>query len=161
MRFILLGSAKTIGNWRCFPSFWSNLFPLLKYNRLDVIQLGPDARSTDMEIAYSTSTVRTPAFHGPDARSSDMEIVSWRLTIWTATPLVWTRECLIWKLLAAVMRPSGRQCLTIQTQLSNRKDFQRKSRKFYCTVVRPDGSGSPSGRRPYILQQSPIWTLSL
>jgi hypothetical protein len=27
-----------------------------------------------MEIAYSTSTVRTPAFHGPDARLFDMEI---------------------------------------------------------------------------------------
>jgi len=27
-----------------------------------------------MEIVYSTSTVQTPAYHGPDARSSDMEI---------------------------------------------------------------------------------------
>jgi hypothetical protein len=35
---------------------------------------GPDARSTDMEIADLTSTVRTPAYHGPDARTRDMEI---------------------------------------------------------------------------------------
>jgi hypothetical protein len=34
--------------------------------------------------------------------------------------------------------------------------FQRKSQKFCCIVVRLDDSGSPSGRRPYILQQSPI-----
>jgi hypothetical protein len=34
-----------------------------------------DADASDKEIAYSTSTVWTPAYHGPDARSSDMEIV--------------------------------------------------------------------------------------
>jgi hypothetical protein len=37
-----------------------------KYNLPDVSQLGPEARSTDMEIVYSTLTVRTPAYHGPD-----------------------------------------------------------------------------------------------
>jgi hypothetical protein len=45
-----------------------------KFNRPDVCQHGLDARSTDMEIADSTSTVRTPAFHGPKARTTDMEI---------------------------------------------------------------------------------------
>jgi hypothetical protein len=45
-----------------------------KFSRPDVIQHGPDARSTDVEIAYSTSTVQTPTYHSPDARSSDMEI---------------------------------------------------------------------------------------
>jgi hypothetical protein len=39
-----------------------------KYNRPNVSQLDPNARSTDMEIAYSTSTVWMPAYHGPDAR---------------------------------------------------------------------------------------------
>jgi hypothetical protein len=50
-------------------------------SRLDVlihvwttVSLGPDARSTDKEIADSTSTVRMPAFHGPDARIADMII---------------------------------------------------------------------------------------
>jgi len=54
--------------------------------------------------------------HGPDARS------------------------LIWKLLAAGVRPSGRQCLTVRTWLSIRKDFQRKSQKFWshsCPFGRP------------------------
>jgi hypothetical protein len=36
--------------------------------------LGPDTRATNMEIADSTSTVRTTAYHGPDARIADMEI---------------------------------------------------------------------------------------
>jgi hypothetical protein len=44
------------------------------FNRPDVCQHGPDARSTDMEIVYSTSIVRMLASHGPDARLSDMEI---------------------------------------------------------------------------------------
>jgi hypothetical protein len=45
-----------------------------KFNHLDASQHGPDARSTDMEIADSTSTIRTPAFHGPNARTVNMEI---------------------------------------------------------------------------------------
>jgi len=84
-----------------------------------------------MEIAYSTSTVRTPTYHGPDARNTDMEIACCRSTVRMAIPLVRTCENLIWKLLAEDMRPSGRQCLTVRTRLSNRKDFQRKSQKFW------------------------------
>jgi len=38
------------------------------------VSLGPDARATNMEIADSTSTVRTLALHGPDTRITDMEI---------------------------------------------------------------------------------------
>jgi hypothetical protein len=33
-----------------------------------------DARTTNMEIADSTSTIRTTASHGPDARIADMKI---------------------------------------------------------------------------------------
>jgi hypothetical protein len=70
-----------------------------KFNRLDVCQYGLDARSTDMEIPDSTSTVRTVNLGHPDARS------------------------LIWKLLAADVRSSGRHCLTVRMRLLNRKDF--------------------------------------
>jgi hypothetical protein len=45
-----------------------------KFNRSDVCQHGPEVRSTDMEIADSTSTIRMTAFHGPDARTVNMEI---------------------------------------------------------------------------------------
>jgi len=68
---------------------------------------------------------------------------------------------LIWKLLAADVRPSRRQCLTVRTRLLNRKDFQRNFQKILSTVVRPNGSSSPFGRCPYILLQSPILYLSL
>jgi hypothetical protein len=39
------------------------------------VNLGPEVHATNMEIADSTSTVRTTAYHGPDARIADMEIV--------------------------------------------------------------------------------------
>jgi hypothetical protein len=35
---------------------------------------GPDARASKKEIADSTSTVRTTAYHGPNACITDMEI---------------------------------------------------------------------------------------
>jgi hypothetical protein len=54
--------------------------------------------------------------HGSDVHSTDMKIACRRSTVWTC-------EALIRKILAADVRPSGRQCLTIQTRLSNRKDF--------------------------------------
>jgi hypothetical protein len=47
------------------------------------------------------------------------------------SPLVQKRKSLIWKLLTTNVRPSGQQCLTVLTRLSNRKDFQRKSQKFW------------------------------
>jgi hypothetical protein len=36
---------------------------------------GPDERASKKEIADSTSTVQTTAYHGPDTRIADMEIV--------------------------------------------------------------------------------------
>jgi hypothetical protein len=44
------------------------------FNHPDISLHGPDAHATNMEIADSTSTVRTTASHGPDARIEDMEI---------------------------------------------------------------------------------------
>jgi len=66
-----------------------------------------------------------------------------------SSPLVRTRESLIWKLLAVDMRPSGHGSQT-------EKIFNENLRNSGRTVVHPDGSGLPSGVRPYILQQSPI-----
>jgi hypothetical protein len=45
--------------------------------------------------------------HGPNARASNMEIACIRSTVRTTILLVRTQEASIWKLLAAVMRPSG------------------------------------------------------
>jgi len=45
-------------------------------------------------------------------------------------------------------------CDRLNDSVSNRKYFQRKSQKFWS-------HSCPSRRRPYILLQSPIWTLNL
>jgi len=113
------------------------------------------------QVRNSNSTLQTLVCHGPDARSTDMEIACKRSTIRMAIPMVRTREALVRKLLAANVWPSGGQSLTVQTRLSNRKDFQWKSWNFGRTVVRPDAPCPPSGRSPYLSKQLPIWTLSL
>jgi hypothetical protein len=78
-------------------------------------------------------------FNHPDARTVNMEIACWRSTVRTAIPHGPDAQSLIWKLLVADMRPFGWQCLTVRTRLSNRKDFQRKSQKFWS-------HSCPSGR---------------
>jgi hypothetical protein len=130
-------------------SFCSNLHPSGRLNSLSVrrsvFNQASDflSKSKYGKIAATVRTkwipVRTPVYHGPDARTTDMEIACRRSTFWMAILLVRTREALIRKLLAADVRPSERQCLTVWTRLLNRKDFQRKSRNFGHTVVRPDG----------------------
>jgi hypothetical protein len=77
-----------------------------------------------MEIAYSSSTVQTPAYHGSDARNTDMEIVCWRSTIRTAFPLGPDAR-------KPYMEITCSGHATVWTQLSNRKDFQRKSKKLW------------------------------
>jgi len=78
------------------------------------------------QVRNSNSTVRTPAYHGPDARMTYMEITCKISPVQAAILLVRTREAFIRKLLAAEVRRSGRQCLTIRMRLSNKKDLQRK-----------------------------------
>jgi len=65
------------------------------------------------------------------------------------SPMVRMREALVRKLLAADVRLSRRQCLTVRTRLSNWKDFQRKSWNFGRTVVRPDGAQLYQARRSF------------
>jgi hypothetical protein len=93
-----------------------------------------------MEIDDSTSTVRKSASHGPDARIADMEIACWRIDIRTFILLGPDGLSLIWKLLTADVRSFGRQCLTVQTRLLNRKDFKRNFQKILshrCPSGRP------------------------
>jgi len=67
------------------------------------------------QVRNSNSTVQTPAYHGPDARMTDMEIAYSRSPTRTAILLVRTREAFIRKLLVVVVRLSERQCLTVRT----------------------------------------------
>jgi len=96
-------------------------------------------RSSIRQVSQFKSRRPDASHHGPDARASDMEIACIRSAVWTTVPPVRTREASIWKLLAADVRPFGRQCLTVQTRLSNRKDLQQIFWDFSHTVVRPDG----------------------
>jgi len=106
------------------------------------------------QVRNSNSTVQTSVCHGSDARSTDMEIACRRSTVRTATPLARTREALIRKLLAANVRSSRRPCLTVQTRLSNRKDFQRKSQKLWS-------HSCPSGRPMSTVQTAPVFIRSV
>jgi len=52
-----------------------------------------------------------------------MEIACIRSTIQTTIPLFLTSKAFIWKLLAAEVRPSGRQGTTVRTRPKSRKNF--------------------------------------
>jgi hypothetical protein len=82
------------------------------------------------EIADSTLTVRTTAYHSLNARIADMEIACWSSAVRMLIPLGSNARSLIRKLLAMDVRPSGQLCLTVRKRLSNRKDFQWKSWKI-------------------------------
>jgi hypothetical protein len=122
-----------------------------------VIQISPSRlqsalvriRATNMEIADSTSTVRTPAFHGPNARIADMEIACWRIAVRTFIPLGPDARSLIWKLLAADVRPSRHQCLTVRTRLLNKNDFQRNFWKILS-------HSCPSGRLRFTVRTASL-----
>jgi hypothetical protein len=76
-----------------------------------------------------------------------MENACIRSTVRTTIPLVRTREALIWKLLAAEVRPSGRQDTTVQTWLKTGKNFSEIFGKLIAQlsvrtpyVYRPNGA---------------------
>jgi hypothetical protein len=77
-------------------------------------------RSSKRQVSQFKSKRPDASQHGPEARASDMEIACIKSTVRPIFPLVWTREAFIWKLLAADLRPSGRQGTTIRTWLRNR-----------------------------------------
>jgi hypothetical protein len=91
------------------------------------------------QVRNSNSIVRTPAYHGPGARMTNMEIMCSRSPVRTAILLVRMHEAFIRKLLVADVRPFGRQCLTVRTRLSNKKDIQQNFQNFGRTVVRQEG----------------------
>jgi hypothetical protein len=91
------------------------------------------------QVSQFKSGLPDDSQHGLDVRASYMEIACIKLIVRTLILLVRTLGASIWKLLAADVRPSGRQCLTIRTRLSNMKDLQRNFQNFGRTVVCPNG----------------------
>jgi hypothetical protein len=80
-------------------------------------------RSSLRQVSQIKSRRPDAGQHGPDARASDMEIACIRSVFRTTILPVRTREASIWKLLAANVRPSKQQGITVQMRLSNRKDL--------------------------------------
>jgi len=105
------------------------------------------------QVRNSNSTIRTPVYHGPDARSTDMEIACSRSPVRTAILLVRTCEAFIRKLFAADMWPFGLQGNTVRTRILNMKDFQGKSQNFGRRVVKTDGLCPLSARGPTLSSQ--------
>jgi hypothetical protein len=120
-----------------------DFFPKHRYGKIATIVrttwIPVRTRSSIRQVSQFKSRCSNSSQHGPDARSSNMEIACIRLAVRTTISLVRTREASIWKLLAADVRPFGRQCLTVRTRLLDRKDLQRNFWNFDRTVVRPDG----------------------
>jgi hypothetical protein len=85
--------------------------------------------SSIRQVSHSKSRRPDASQHGPDTRASDMEIVCIRSTVRMTIPLVRTREALVWKLLAAKVRLSGRQNTTVRTRLKTGKNFSKIFRK--------------------------------
>jgi hypothetical protein len=95
-------------------------------NRSDDVVSRSDARASKKEIADSTSTVRTTAYHGPDVRIADMEIGCRRIAVRTLIPhgpdalkpykeITCSGRATVWTM-----------CHPFRTKLLNRKDFLAK-----------------------------------
>jgi hypothetical protein len=108
-------------------------------------------RSSIRPVSQFKSRHPDASQHGPDARVSNMEIACIISTVWTTISMVWTRKASIWKLLAADVRPSERQCTTVRTWLSNRKDFQRNFQNFCRTFVRLNDAQLYQAKRSFEL----------
>jgi hypothetical protein len=91
-------------------------------------------RSFIRQVSHSKSRRSNISPLGSDGRASEMEIPCIRSTVRTTIPLVWTHEALIWKLLVAEVRPSGRQGNTIRMLLKTGKNCSKifESRSHSC-----------------------------
>jgi hypothetical protein len=104
-------------------------------------------RSSIWQVSHSKSKRPDVSPLGPDARASDMKIVCVRSTVRTTIPLIWTREALILKLLAAEVRSFGRQGTTVWMRLKSGKNFSKIFEKPIIKLsvwmpydYRPDGA---------------------
>jgi len=87
---------------------------------------GPDAGASYMVTADSTSTVQKSPPHGPDARASNMEIACSSLAVRALLHHGPDARGLLWKLLTADVRQSGRSSHPVRTMFLYRKDFSAK-----------------------------------
>jgi hypothetical protein len=129
LRMLQLASVRTIQQpVRTILSVRSSFrifFPKNKYGKI-----AATVRTTWISVWMPSSIRQVSQFKSrhPDAGVSNMEIACIRSTVRTTILLVRTREASIWKLLAADVRPSGRQCTTVRTRLISGKIFSENFR---------------------------------
>jgi len=117
----------TSGQHSVFDQLW-DFFPKHRYGKIaatvQTTWIPVWMWSSIRQVSHSKSRPPDVSPLGPDARTLDMEIAWIRSTVRTTIPLVQTREALIWKLLAAEVRPFGRQGQHRQDATQIRKEFQ-------------------------------------
>jgi hypothetical protein len=142
-----------------------DFFPKHRYGKIAatvrMTWISVRAHSSIRQVSQFKSRRPEASHHGPDRRVSNMKIACITSTFRTTILPIQTRKASVWKLLAANVRPSGRQGDTIWTRFSNRKDIQQNFQSFDRTVVCPNGLWPPSGRHPVLSSQMLIWTVSL
>jgi hypothetical protein len=118
--------SSTFGRQSVFDQLWDFL-PKHSYGKIV-----PTVRTTWIPIRTRSSIRQVSHLKskrpdvnplGPDARASYMEIACIRSIVRMTIPLVRTQEALVWKLLVAEVRPSGRQDTTVRTRLKSGKNF--------------------------------------
>jgi hypothetical protein len=97
-------STSTFGRHSVFDQLWDFL-PKLSYGKIAATVRTP---SSVRQVSHSKSRRLDISPLGLNARASDMEIACIKSTVRTTIPLVRMREALVWKLLAAEVRLSGR-----------------------------------------------------
>jgi len=104
-----------------------DFFPKHSYGKITIIVwttwIPVRTRSSIRQILQFKSRRLNVSHHCPDSQASDMEIPYIRSAVRTTILLVRTREALVWKLLAAEVRQSGRQDTTVRTRLKIGKNF--------------------------------------
>jgi hypothetical protein len=156
-------SAARLDATQCSISY-GIFFPKHKYEKtvatVRTMWIPVRTRSSIRQVVHSKSRRLDTSLHGLDVRSTYMEIACIRSTVRTTCPMVWMREPLIWKLLAAKVRPSWQQGNTIQTRLNSRKNLC-KIWKADRTVVHQDTLCLPPRRGLGISSQTLIWICNL
>lgn len=132
----------TSGRLSLFDQLW-DFFPKHKYGKtaatIRTMWIPIRTRSSIRQVVYSKFIRPDNGLHGHDMRASYMEIACIRFIVRTTVFMVWMREALIWKLNAAKVRLSGRQCNIVRTWLNSGKNF--------CEILESRSHNCFSGRR--------------
>jgi hypothetical protein len=101
--------SSTSGRHSMFDQLW-DFFPKHRYGKIATtvrtMWIPIRTHLSIRQVAHSKFRHPNDSIHGLDARATYIKITCIKSTFWMTIPLVWTREALIWKLVAAKVRPS-------------------------------------------------------